>query len=143
MVLRNLDFVKRFGADEVLDYKTPDGAALKSPSGIKYDFVIHCASGIPWSTFEPNLSEKGKVIDITPTSRAMLTCAAKKLTFSKKQLLPLLLIPKREKLNFLVNLVKEGRLKTAIDSKHPLSKAEDAWAKIIEGHATGKIIVEP
>ncbi|GKV34031.1 hypothetical protein SLEP1_g42456 [Rubroshorea leprosula] len=140
---RNLDFVKRLGADEVLDYKTPDGAALKSPSGIKYDFVIHCASGIPWSTFEPNLSEKGKVIDITPTSRALLACAAKMLTLSKKQLVPLLLIPKREKLNFLVNLVKEGKLKTVIDSKHLLSEAEDAWAKIIEGHATGKIIVEP
>ncbi|MBA0757502.1 hypothetical protein Gotri_020599 [Gossypium trilobum] len=47
--------------------------------------------GIPWSTFEPNLSSNGKVID----------------------------------------------------SKHPLSKAEEAWAKSIDGHATGKIIVEP
>ncbi|MCI02046.1 quinone oxidoreductase-like protein chloroplastic-like, partial [Trifolium medium] len=24
----------------------------------------------------------------------------------------------------------------------PLSKAEDAWAKSIDGHATGKIVVE-
>ena len=29
---RNLNFIKSFGADEVMDYKTPDGAALKSPS---------------------------------------------------------------------------------------------------------------
>ncbi|MBA0730381.1 hypothetical protein Golax_022762 [Gossypium laxum] len=79
------------GADEVLDYKTPDGVALKSPSGRKYDVVIHCEMDIPWSTFEPNLSTNGKVID----------------------------------------------------SKHPLSKAEEAWAKISDGHATGKIIVEP
>nr|TKR74286.1 oxidoreductase family protein [Populus alba] len=62
---RNLEFVRDLGADEVLDYKTPEGAALKSPSGKKYDAVIHCAPGspgIPWSTFEPNLSENGKVI---------------------------------------------------------------------------------
>jgi NADPH:quinone reductase-like Zn-dependent oxidoreductase len=38
--------------------------------------------------------------------------------------------------------VKDGKLKTIIDSKFPLSKAEDAWAKSIDGHATGKIIVE-
>ncbi|CAK7328157.1 unnamed protein product [Dovyalis caffra] len=140
---RNIEFVKNLGADEVLDYKTPEGAALKSPSAKKYDAVIHCASGIPWSTFEPNLSDNGKVIDITPGPSAMMTFAVKKLTFSKKQLVPLLMIPKGENLSYLVNLVKEGKLKTVIDSKHPLSKAEDAWAKSIDGHATGKIIVEP
>ncbi|KAJ4728431.1 Quinone-oxidoreductase [Melia azedarach] len=140
---RNIELVKSLGADEVLDYKTPDGAALRSPSGRKYDAVIHCASAMPWSTFEPNLGADGKVIDITPGASAMLTFALKKLTFSKKQLVPLLMIPKSENLDFLVKLVKEGKLKTVIDSKHPLSRAEDAWAKSIDGHATGKIIVEP
>ncbi|KAK1586264.1 hypothetical protein Q3G72_000623 [Acer saccharum] len=140
---RNIEFVKSLGADEVLDYKTQDGAALNSPSGRKYDAVIHCASSIPWSTFEPNLSANGKVIDITPSPSAFLTFALKKLTFSKKQLVPLILIPKSEHLNYLVQLVKERKLKTVIDSKHPLNKAEDAWAKSIDGHATGKIIVEP
>ncbi|KAG8641994.1 chloroplast envelope quinone oxidoreductase homolog [Manihot esculenta] len=140
---RNMEFVKSLGADEVLDYKTPEGAALKSPSGRKYDAVIHCATTIPWSTFEPNLSENGKVIDITPGVNALMTFALKKLTFSKKQLVPLLMIAKAENLDYLVKLVKEGKLKTVIDSKHPLSKAEDAWAKSIGGHATGKVIVEP
>ncbi|XP_010243443.1 PREDICTED: putative quinone-oxidoreductase homolog, chloroplastic isoform X2 [Nelumbo nucifera] len=140
---RNIELVKSLGADEVLDYKTTDGAALKSPSGRKYDVVLHCATGIPWSTFEPNLSDNAKVIDITPNLSSLLTFALKKLTFSKKQYVPLLVIPKKDNLEFLVNLVKEGKLKTLLDSKYPLSKAEDAWAKIIEGHATGKIIVEP
>ncbi|XVF72309.1 hypothetical protein PTKIN_Ptkin12aG0110600 [Pterospermum kingtungense] len=140
---RNMDLVKSLGADEVLDYRTPDGADLKSASDRKYDAVIHCAMGIPWSTFEPNLSANGKVIDITPGASALMTFAMKKLTFSKKQLVPLLMMPKKENLDYLVKLVKEGKLMTVIDSKHPLSKAEDAWAKSIDGHATGKIIVEP
>ncbi|KAK9201293.1 hypothetical protein WN944_016494 [Citrus x changshan-huyou] len=131
------------GADEVLDYKTPDGAALKSPSGRKYDAVIQCATGIPWSTFEPNLAKNGKVIDLTPGPSAMLTFAWQKLTFSKKQLVPLLVIPKGENLVFLVKLLKEGKIKTLIDSKHLLGKAEDAWGKSADGHATGKIILEP
>ncbi|KAL3828929.1 hypothetical protein ACJIZ3_017731 [Penstemon smallii] len=139
---RNIDLVKSLGADEVLDYKTPEGSALKSPSGKKYDAVIHCASAFPWSVFEPNLSENGKVIDITPGPSSMWTYAVKKLTFSKKKMVPLLLIPKGENLKYLVELVKEGKLKTVVDSKFPLSKAEDAWAKSIDGHATGKIVVE-
>ena len=140
---RNMDLVKSLGADEVLDYKTPEGDALRSPSGQKYDWVIHCASGISWCKFEPQLSENGKVIDITPGPSAMWTFAVKKITCSKKQLLPLLLIPKAQNLDFLVSMVKEGKLKTVVDSMHPLSKAEEAWAKIIEGHATGKIFVLP
>ncbi|KAM0071204.1 putative NADPH:quinone reductase [Helianthus debilis subsp. tardiflorus] len=140
---RNIDLVKSLGADEVIDYKTPQGAALKSPSDKKYDVVVHCATPIPWSTFEPNLGPNGKVIDITPGASAFWTAVVKKVTCSKKKLVPSLLIPKAENLEYLVGLVKEGKLKTVIDSKYPLSKGEEAWAKSIDGHATGKIIVEP
>ncbi|XP_022959898.1 chloroplast envelope quinone oxidoreductase homolog [Cucurbita moschata] len=140
---RNIEFVKSLGADEVIDYKTPEGAALKSPSGKKYDAVVHCASGIPWSVFEPNLSPNGKVIDITPNPSTVISSAFKKLTFSKKQLVPLLMSFKSENLCYLLNLIKERKLKTVIDSRYPLSNAEDAWAKSMDGHATGKIVVEP
>ncbi|KAL3716162.1 hypothetical protein ACJRO7_007861 [Eucalyptus globulus] len=140
---RNIDLVKSLGADEVLDYKTPEGAALKSPSGKKYDFVVHCAQAFPWSVFEPNLSDRGRVIDLTPGAGSMMTFAVKKLTFSKKRLVPMIATLKGEDLEFLVKLAKEGKLKTFIDSTHPLSKAEDGWAKSLSGRATGKIIVEP
>ncbi|WOL04407.1 quinone-oxidoreductase [Canna indica] len=138
---RNMELMKTMGADEVLDYKSPEGAKLKSPSGRKYDGVIHCTTNISWSTFEPNLSTKGKVIDITPTFMTMATYILKN-TFSKKKLVPLLLNPKAEELQFIVSLAKEGKLKTVVDSTYPLSKAEEAWAKSISGHATGKIVVE-
>ncbi|XP_010908254.1 chloroplast envelope quinone oxidoreductase homolog [Elaeis guineensis] len=139
---RNIELVKSLGADEVLDYKTPEGASLKSPSGRKYDLVVQCTVGIDWSTFEPNLSAKGKVIDLTPGLGTMVRSAWKKLTFSKQQLVPFLVVVRNEDLKFLVELVKEGKLKTVVDSRHPLSKAEEAWAKSMDGHATGKIIVE-
>ncbi|CAH9074267.1 unnamed protein product [Cuscuta epithymum] len=140
---RNIGFVKSLGADEVLDYTTPDGASLKSPSGVKYDVVIHCTTDIPWSTFQSNLSANGKVIHLTPNPTTFCTFAFQKLTFSKKQLVPWFLTPKSEDLARVVGLVKEGKLKTTIDSRHPLSKADIGWAKMMSGHATGKIIVEP
>ncbi|KAL0369434.1 UNVERIFIED_CONTAM: Quinone-oxidoreductase QR1, chloroplastic [Sesamum angustifolium] len=141
---RNIDLVKSLGADDVLDYKTPDGAALKSPSGRKYDAVVHCATGVSWSVFEPNLSDKGVVIDLTPGAAAMWTCVVNKVTCSGKRLAPLMLIPKDDRsLLCLVELMKERKLKTIIDSRHRLGRAEEAWSKCIDGHATGKIIVEP
>ncbi|XP_058766690.1 chloroplast envelope quinone oxidoreductase homolog [Vicia villosa] len=139
---RNIDLVKGLGADEVLDYKTPEGVSLKSPSGKKYDAVINCTTGIRWSTFDPNLAKNGVVVDLTPSPRSMFTFALKKLTFSKKRSVPFIVSVKADGLKHLAQLVKDGKLKTIIDSKFPLSKAEDAWAKSIDGHATGKIIVE-
>ncbi|KAG8387255.1 hypothetical protein BUALT_Bualt02G0002400 [Buddleja alternifolia] len=142
---RNLNLVKNLGADEVLDYKTSEGAILKSPSGKKYDAVIHCGPPIAWSVFEPNLSEDGMVIDLTPGPSSMWTFFVKKITFSKKKLLPLIWYPKgsnNQTLEYLVELVKEGKLKTISDSKCPISEAGEAWGKIIDGHATGKVIIE-
>ncbi|KAL7172821.1 hypothetical protein ACSBR2_032319 [Camellia fascicularis] len=118
---RNLNFVKSLGADEVIDYKTPEGQALKSPSGKKYDVVVHCARDFPWSTFEPSLSTNGKVIDLTLSPSTIMTFVVQKLTFSKKQLVPLYLLPKVENLEYVVKLVKEGKLKTVIDSKYPVN----------------------
>ncbi|KAL6851573.1 hypothetical protein ACP4OV_020506 [Aristida adscensionis] len=139
---RNMELVKNLGADEVLDYRTPEGASLQSPSGKKYDGVVHCTVGISWSTFEPMLSSYGRVIDITPNFSAILTSALHKVTFARKRLVPLLLSPNKADLEFLVGLLKDRKLKTLIDSRFPLSDASKAWEKSIEGHATGKIIVE-
>ncbi|XP_062194409.1 chloroplast envelope quinone oxidoreductase homolog [Phragmites australis] len=139
---RNLGFVRGLGADEVLDYKTHEGAKLQSPSGRKYDAVVHCATGTPWSVFAPVLADNCKVVDVTPGIAAAAKSFLQKVTFSKKRLVPLVLMPKKEEMEWLVDMAKQGKLKTVIDSKYPLSRAHEAWAKSIEGHATGKIVVE-
>jgi NADPH:quinone reductase-like Zn-dependent oxidoreductase len=60
---RNVDLIRSLGADEVLDYNTPEGKQLKSPSGKKYDAVFHCAHYQPFSYFKPQLTPDGKVLD--------------------------------------------------------------------------------
>ncbi|KAL9255609.1 Quinone-oxidoreductase homolog, chloroplastic-like protein [Drosera capensis] len=111
------------GSDGVLDYYSR-GATLKSPSGKKYDYVLHCTTGIPWSTFEPILSSKGKVIDLAPIPSVMLTFVVKKIIFSKKQLVPYCK-PGGENLEKLVKLAEEVKVKTVVDSTYPLSKGEE------------------
>ena len=139
---RNFELVKSLGADEILDYKTPEGAALQSPSGRKYDAVIHCARGIPWSTFSPVLKPVAKVIDLTPDLKSLATTALKKVTFCKQELLPFLMSGKAEDLELLAALARDGKLKTIVDSRYPLARAGEAWARSIEGHSTGKVVVE-
>ncbi|KAJ7298121.1 hypothetical protein O6H91_Y016100 [Diphasiastrum complanatum] len=137
----NIELVKSLGADEVLDYKTQEGSDLKSPSGRKYDAIVHCTTGIPWSTFQEVLKPKGKVIDLTPSPTGLVRSVLTKLSFSKQILVPLLMSANSKDLRILVDLVEEGKLKTVIDSKFSLEEAKDAWKRSSEGHATGKIVV--
>ncbi|KAJ7531817.1 hypothetical protein O6H91_14G060200 [Diphasiastrum complanatum] len=138
---RNIELVKSLGADEVLDYKSQEGSDLKSPSGRKYDAIVNCTTGIPWSKFRPVLKANAKVIDLTPSVTGLATSVLTKLSFSKQRLVPLFMSANSKDLQILVDLVKEGKLKTLIDSKFSLEEAKDAWKRSVEGHATGKIVV--
>ncbi|KAM0893060.1 hypothetical protein ACQ4PT_025325 [Festuca glaucescens] len=140
---RNLAFVQDLGADEVLDYKTPEGAALRSPSGRRYDAVANCAAGVAWPALKAVLADEGgTAADVTPGVRAALTSLLQKVTFAKKRLAPLMLTPRREEMEWLMDLARQWKLKTVVDSRYPLSRAQEAWAKSVDGHATGKIVVE-
>jgi chloroplastic oxoene reductase len=109
---------EELGADEVLDYRTPEGARLESPSGRRYDGVVQCADGISWSTLEPVLSDRGKVMDLSISFSAVITAAMHKVTFARKSLVPLALSPNKADLEFLVGLLKDdGNMKTLIDSR--------------------------
>uniref|UniRef100_A0A0E0E8L9 Enoyl reductase (ER) domain-containing protein n=1 Tax=Oryza meridionalis TaxID=40149 RepID=A0A0E0E8L9_9ORYZ len=141
---RNAVLVGGLGADEVLDYATPEGAALRSPSGRRYDAVVHCAAvaGLPWSAFAPVLADAGVVVDLTPGAAAFATALRQRVTFSRKRLVPLFVSPTKEDMELVAGMVAEGKLRAVIESRHPLSTAEEGWARSMAGHATGKIIVE-
>jgi NADPH:quinone reductase-like Zn-dependent oxidoreductase len=41
-----------------------------------------------------------------------------------------------------MGLVVQGKIRAVVDSRYPLSRAHEGWAKSMSGHATGKIIVD-
>ncbi|KAM0899843.1 hypothetical protein ACQ4PT_021039 [Festuca glaucescens] len=137
---RNLELVESIGADEVLDYKTPEGAALKNTSGKKYDYIVNTTNGGKWSAFKPSLSSHGRVVHVSSNFGNFV--ASILTLFSKNKLSTVNLSLGMEDLSFLLELVKEGKLKMVLDSQHPFEKAADAWEKSLSGHATGKVIVE-
>ncbi|KAG0564824.1 hypothetical protein KC19_8G142800 [Ceratodon purpureus] len=139
---RNIDLIKSLGADEVVDYKTPEGAKFQSPSGKKYDVVIHCADYQAFGAFKPQLaSTMAKVIDLTPSPKSLVTAGWQGLTFASHRFVPFLMKSKSDDLALLCNLVSEGKLRTVVDSTTPLSRAEEAWQKQIDGHSTGKVVI--
>lgn len=139
---RNVELVRSLGADEVVDYKSPDGAKYKSPSGKRYDVVVHLAPYQPLEAFKAQLTKEGKVIDMTPTLKTVLRNWYNKVTLSKQSFLPFVLDAKNTTfLQMATDLVEDGKLKVIVDSTFPLAKARDAWARSMEGHSTGKIVL--
>ncbi|EAZ45270.1 hypothetical protein OsJ_29912 [Oryza sativa Japonica Group] len=98
--------------------------------------------GLPWSAFAPVLADAGVVVDLTPGAAAFATALRQRVTFSRKRLVPLFVSPTKEDMELVAGMVAEGKLRAVIESRHPLSRAEEGWARSMAGHATGKIIVE-
>lgn len=142
---RNVDLVRSLGADEVLDYQTPEGESLKNSSGKKYDYIINCAPAVTWKTLKSNLSKDGLVMGVAPPNFSILMAFIWRFftfSLSKKKIKIIFVSLGKNDLQFLGELMREGKLKTVIDSKYPFDRAQEAWAKCVDGHATGKIIVE-
>lgn len=139
---RNLEVVRKLGADEVLDYKTPQGEMLQSPSGRKYDVIIHSTgTRIPWTTFQRVLAKNGRVIDLTPSAGSFLRGLVHKATSAKQRLVNFIMDPHVSDLQPLVDMTAHGKLKTLIDSQYPFSQVREAWEKSSAGHTTGKLVI--
>ncbi|KAF0894292.1 hypothetical protein E2562_038116 [Oryza meyeriana var. granulata] len=139
---RNLDLVRSLGADEVLDYNSPEGAALTSPSGKKYDYIVNITDRGRWSVFKQRLSGRGgRVVDVSSNLGNFVASVLTLFSWRKKLSVVIMTLGKKD-MGFLVELMREGKLKTVVDSRHPFEKAVEAWERSMSGHATGKVIVE-
>lgn len=140
---RNAGFVKGLGADEVIDYKTPEGEALASPSGRLYDIILDGTSGKSrdWGAVVSKLTQRGRFVPFTPAAGAGVLSLIQRLTFASKRIVTIFCVPNTEELDIVVGLLAAGKVKTVIDSSFPFEKAPSSWAKSIDGHAVGKIVV--
>lgn len=146
---RNMELMRSLQADEVLDYRTPEGANFESPSGRKYHIVLNCAHFVPVSKFAEQMQPRqGKVVDLTPTLAGILDIAWNRVRRalargSGAQSENFYLSDNLQDLETLMELMSAGKLKAVVDSSFPLSRAGDAWDRSMGRHSAGKILVCP
>lgn len=132
---RNAALVSELGAHEIIDYKQSNAFQGKGP----WDIVLDCIGGSP-SAWTDKLVPGGRFASLLPSpsviSRSWFN------PFTSRRVRPVMLKSNAADLQWLDGLFERGALRVIIDSRFPLSKLGDAWARSESGRATGKIVID-
>jgi len=140
---RNLDLVRRLGADHVIDYTTggiTDG-------GRRYDVIIDIAGNRPLAELRRALEPKGTLVIVGGSgNRATMgfgrTVRAALLSpFVGQRLRGLISKPNAADLETLVGYAATGALTPQVDAIYPLVEAADAIDLVGAGRSRGKTVV--
>lgn len=137
----NFDFLKRLGADEVIDYKNKDLVSLLHNIDVVFD-----ASPIRDEDARMNmaaaLKEGGIFVSVqiaNPFSDDFLEVLAKKHAQGKMIRREL---DVRQSLTDIAKLIEEGKVKVVISKVYPLEKVAEAHLEVETKHVRGKIVLE-
>ena len=137
----NVDMVISLGADKVIDYTKEDF----TKNAVQYDIIFDTVSKLTFSACKKSLKSSGvympTVFDFTLLFQMIWTSvfSNKKVKSSSTGLLPI-----KDRLNYLMEikeLLKRGEIKTAIDTRYPLSQMAAAHAYVEKGHKKGNLVI--
>jgi NADPH2:quinone reductase len=134
---KNLDYVKKLGADQAIDYKKDDYAKIiksKYPKGI--DLVFDMLGGDELLKSAELLKKGGKVVGIV---EKLDDEKAKKLGIESHYVF---VRPQGEQLAEIARLIETKKLKIPFIEEMRLQDAASAQEKSREGHTRGKIVLK-
>ncbi|MCT4787517.1 NADP-dependent oxidoreductase [Exiguobacterium aestuarii] len=128
----NVDWIKKLGADEVIDYKQQNPAEIVRD----FDFVFDTMGGDGQSKLYQMLKENGMLVSIsTPPNEEEAEQAKARAEYVFMQ-------PTGERLKKIAEAVEKNELKPVIDRVFDLEDTKQAHDYGEEGHAKGKIIIK-
>jgi NADPH2:quinone reductase len=133
---KNIELVKSLGADKVVDYTKEDFAK----TGDIYDIIFDTVGKSSFAHCKKALKSNGKYIATVMTLKLIVQSLLTK-PGNKKKVIFEVSLNKTESLNFIRNLIEEGKLRTIIDRQYPLAELPDAHAYVEKGHKKGNVVI--
>lgn len=133
---KNISFVKSFGADHVIDYENLDF----TKSETKFDIVFDAVAKSSFGKCKRILKEKSVFITTVPSPPVMLRQIINPLV--NKKVFGILTKPLSKDLDYLTDLILQGKLKAGIEKVYSLEEAANAHEHIETGRVKGKLVIE-
>ena len=141
---KNLDMVRSFGADHVVDYTREDFTT----NGRRYDTILDLGLNHSLSDLRRALSVDGRWLFVgavttggwlRPIGTLFKAMALSPFVRQKFQVVPARVTA--EDLVVMGGYMETGRINPAIETSYPLADAAQALRHVEEGHARGKVVV--
>ncbi|MGH0431625.1 NAD(P)-dependent alcohol dehydrogenase [Bacillus hominis] len=132
----NLELVQSLGADKVIDYTASDFSTIDGA----YDIIFEAVNKSTFSDCMKLLKEDGTYINIVeplPSAQMLWT----KLTSRKKLILSQNAPETSEALDFLKELVENGKIKVIIDRQYTFEEIVEAHIYVEKGHKKGNVVI--
>ena len=138
----NLEMVKSLGADKVIDYTKEDF----TKSGQTYDIIFNTVGKSSFSRCKRSLTQTGVYLStVTPTPVFLLQMLWTSKIGSKKAMFVAAALressEKTKDLNFLKELIEDGKIKSVIDRRYPLEQIAEAYRYVEKGHKKGNVVI--
>lgn len=135
----NVKVIQSLGADYVINYKENDF----TKSDKHYDRILAINGNHSLFTYKRLLAPKGIYVmvggGLSQVFKSLLFGAF--LSIGNKKMRSLAAKPNRKDLEFIIELVAEGKVKPVIDRYYPLHETAEAMQYMSGGHALGKVII--
>lgn len=138
---RNLEMVRSFGADHVIDYTREDF----TENGKQYELILAINGYHPLSAYKRSLSAHGTYVCAGGTLPQIFQSMLLGRFMSKQggKTLSNMGISNvnQDDLDQLAKLLREGKIFPVIDRCYPLREIVSAFRHVMENHAQGKVVV--
>jgi NADPH:quinone reductase-like Zn-dependent oxidoreductase len=141
---RNVDLVRSLGADHVVDYTQDDFTR----SDRRYDLLLDVAGSRSFGDCRRVLAPGAKVVVIGGSKDSRLLGPLRHIVAMKlagvrsgHQVIFFIAKPSSADLGVLAELIESGKVRPVIDGSHSLDEVSDAFRRLADGHARGKIVV--
>jgi NADPH:quinone reductase-like Zn-dependent oxidoreductase len=128
--------VKCLGADEVIDYTKEDF----TKNGKTYDLIFDIVGATTFDRCQNSLKPRGvflqNIVGLTDVFRILWTSIT-----GRKKLKGGVAMENLGRMNLIVQLAANGKLKAVIDKRYPLEQIAEAFKYVEQGHKKGNVVI--
>lgn len=134
---KGLDYVKKLGADKVIDYKKDDF----TKKGEVYDLIFDVLGKTSFTKTKNSLKQNGIYLSVSFKMKKLFQMLWTNITGGKR-VLCVLASPEPEDLIFIKSLIENGRMISVIDKEFPLEEAAKAHRYTESGNRKGNVVIK-